>query len=100
LSAHLIIKDPVQPFGHLTQTDYNDELLHLAHDLGTRLLAAFEDTATGIPHPRVGSVVTGKYDSSFGSHSLVVICWTFILLVKYAFLSAVNLYWFARSAEL
>lgn len=56
LSAHLIIKDPVQPFGRLTQMDYNDELLHLAHDLGTRLLAAFENTATGIPHPRVRSV--------------------------------------------
>ena len=59
LSAHLILKDPMQPFGSLTQTDYNDELLHLAHDLGTRLLAAFENTATGIPHPRVGSVMTG-----------------------------------------
>ena len=43
----------MQPFGSLHQTDYNDELLHLAHDLGSRLLAAFENTATGIPHPRV-----------------------------------------------
>jgi len=57
LSAHLIIKDPIQPFGHLSQTDYNDELLHLAHDLGSRLLAAFENTATGLPHPRVGFVI-------------------------------------------
>ena len=53
LSAHLIIRDPMQPFGPLSQTDYNDELLDLAHDLGSRLLAAFENTATGIPHPRV-----------------------------------------------
>jgi len=55
LSAHLIIRDPSQPFGRLSQTDYDDELLHMAHDLGTRLLAAFENTATGIPHPRVSS---------------------------------------------
>jgi len=47
------MKDPLQPFGKLSQTDYNDELLHLAHDLGSRLIAAFENTATGIPHPRV-----------------------------------------------
>jgi len=59
LSAHLIIKDPMQPFGSFHQMDYNDELLHLAHDLGTRLLAAFENTATGIPHPRVGFIVIG-----------------------------------------
>ncbi|ODQ54682.1 glycoside hydrolase [Saitoella complicata NRRL Y-17804] len=31
---------------------YNNELLHLAHDLGTRLLPAFE-TPTGIPWPRI-----------------------------------------------
>ena len=53
LSAHLIMRDPLQPFGRLSQTDYDDELLHLANDLGTRLLTAFENTATGIPHPRV-----------------------------------------------
>ncbi|KAF3273454.1 alpha mannosidase-like protein [Orbilia oligospora] len=31
---------------------YNDELLHLAHDLATRLLPAFT-TDTGLPYPRV-----------------------------------------------
>ena len=31
-----------------------DRLLELAHNLAIRLLPAFEDTATGIPHPRVG----------------------------------------------
>jgi len=60
LSAHLIIKDPLQPFGELSSRDYNDELLHLAHDLGARLLAAFENTATGIPHPRVSIVVADE----------------------------------------
>ena len=57
LSAHLIIKDPLQPFGRLSRMDYNNELLHLAHDLGTRLLAAFEESATGIPHPRVSTLI-------------------------------------------
>lgn len=53
LSAHLIITDPQQPFGDMTVPDYNGELLSLAHDLATRLLPAFENTATGIPFPRV-----------------------------------------------
>ena len=65
LSAHLIIRDPLQPFGRLTQTDYNDELLDLAHDLGTRLLAAFDNTATGIPHPRVSLLTADLLECFF-----------------------------------
>ncbi|XP_014673686.1 PREDICTED: ER degradation-enhancing alpha-mannosidase-like protein 1 isoform X2 [Priapulus caudatus] len=53
LSAHLIITDRQQPFGDMAPLDYDDELLYLAHDLATRLLPAFENPATGIPHPRV-----------------------------------------------
>ncbi|XP_071490428.1 ER degradation-enhancing alpha-mannosidase-like protein 1 [Diadema antillarum] len=53
LSAHLLMTDPLQPLGDLTPPDYNKELLHLAHDLATRLLPAFENTSTGLPHPRV-----------------------------------------------
>lgn len=53
LSAHLIITDPLQPFGDMRMDDYQDELLHLSHDLASRLLPAFEDTMTGIPYPRV-----------------------------------------------
>ena len=53
ISSHLLIKDEHQPFGDLVPEDYNDELLDMAHDLAARLLPAFEDTATGIPHPRV-----------------------------------------------
>ncbi|XP_041377881.1 ER degradation-enhancing alpha-mannosidase-like protein 1 [Gigantopelta aegis] len=53
LSAHLIITDPQQPFGDMVPPDYDNELLHLAHDLATRLVPAFENTATGIPYPRV-----------------------------------------------
>ncbi|XP_067907569.1 ER degradation-enhancing alpha-mannosidase-like protein 1 isoform X3 [Heterodontus francisci] len=53
LSAHMIIMDPAQPFGNMTPDGYDDELLHLARDLAVRLLPAFENTKTGIPHPRV-----------------------------------------------
>jgi hypothetical protein len=53
LSAHLIITDSQQPFGDMVPEDYDNELLSLAHDLATRLLPAFENTATGIPFPRV-----------------------------------------------
>ncbi|ESO02141.1 hypothetical protein HELRODRAFT_106488 [Helobdella robusta] len=54
LSAHLLIIDPDQPFGELYPLHlYNNELLNLAHDLGVRLLSAFDHSATGLPHPRV-----------------------------------------------
>lgn len=53
LSAHLIITDPEQPFGNMSIPGYDNELLYLANDLGTRLLPAFENTKTGIPYPRV-----------------------------------------------
>lgn len=53
VSAHLLITDPDQPFGPLVPDNYNDELLFLAHDLSARLLPAFENTSTGVPHPRV-----------------------------------------------
>ncbi|KFM79018.1 ER degradation-enhancing alpha-mannosidase-like 1, partial [Stegodyphus mimosarum] len=53
LSAHLLINDAKQPFGNLVPKDYNNELLHLAHELASRLLPAFENTKTGLPYPRV-----------------------------------------------
>lgn len=53
LSAHLIITDPRQPFGNMAPHGYENELLTLANDLGVRLLPAFDNTATGIPYPRV-----------------------------------------------
>ena len=64
LSAHLLISDPNQPFGDLRPTDYNDELLNLSHDLASRLMSAFENTATGIPFPRVSLV---QYNQSSGT---------------------------------
>ena len=54
LSAHRIITDSRQPFGDMTVKDYDNELLHMAHDLAVRLLPAFENTKTGIPYPRGG----------------------------------------------
>ncbi|XP_046281415.1 ER degradation-enhancing alpha-mannosidase-like protein 1 [Marmota monax] len=53
LSAHRIITDSKQPFGDMAIKDYDNELLHMAHDLAVRLLPAFENTKTGIPYPRV-----------------------------------------------
>lgn len=49
LSAHLIAKDSATG---LQIDSYEDELLHLAEDLGKRLLPAFE-TPTGIPYGSV-----------------------------------------------
>ncbi len=38
----------------MTIDNYNNELLGLAHDLGVRLLNAFENrTSTNLPYPRV-----------------------------------------------
>ncbi|GFR73350.1 alpha-1,2-Mannosidase [Elysia marginata] len=53
LSAHLIIVDPRNTLGNMSFPEYDNELLSLAHDLASRLLPAFSDTATGIPFPRV-----------------------------------------------
>lgn len=55
LSAHLLMVDEEQPFGPLLPEWYNNELLELAHELGIRLLTAFEKSVEGIPHPRVRS---------------------------------------------
>lgn len=57
LSAHLIIKDPLQPFGDMVPSDYDDELLLLAHDVANRLLAAFQQSKTQIPYPRVSNSI-------------------------------------------
>lgn len=53
IAAHLLIVDPSQPFGRLKPDHYDDDLLHMAHDLVNRLLPAFEKTKTGVPWPRV-----------------------------------------------
>lgn len=37
----------------MVPSEYDDELLLLAHDMANRLLAAFELSATQIPYPRV-----------------------------------------------
>ncbi|CAF3168699.1 unnamed protein product [Rotaria socialis] len=63
LSAHLLIIDPLQPFGDLKIPDYDNELLDLAHDLASRLLPAFERTPHGLPYPRV-NLMTGMVDGS------------------------------------
>lgn len=69
LSAHRIITDSKQPFGDMTIEDYDNELLHMAHDLAVRLLPAFENTRTGIPYPRVGRPAWQSLASGFGGGS-------------------------------
>lgn len=56
ISAHILLTDPKQPFGKVNFEGYENELLHLAHDLAVRLLPAFEHTDTGIPYPRVSEL--------------------------------------------
>ncbi|KAG9128167.1 alpha mannosidase-like protein [Ceratobasidium sp. 392] len=51
LSAHMFASDLVGQWGFGLPW-YRDELLHLAHDLGKRLLPAF-NTSTGIPFARI-----------------------------------------------
>ncbi len=53
LSAHLVITSKEQPFGNMSLPNYNDELLKLAHDLGVRLLSAYDKEKSEIPYPRV-----------------------------------------------
>ncbi|XP_031706823.1 ER degradation-enhancing alpha-mannosidase-like protein 1 [Anarrhichthys ocellatus] len=53
ISSHILLTDPKHPFGNVGFDGYDNELLHLAHDLAVRLLPAFENTSTGIPYPRV-----------------------------------------------
>lgn len=60
MSAHLLINDAKQPFGNLVPRKYNNELLHLAHELASRLLPAFENTRTGLPYPRVSLLYAWK----------------------------------------
>lgn len=50
LSGHLHAVDPKRGFAI---SWYTDELLHLAHDLGKRLLPAFQHSLTGLPWARV-----------------------------------------------
>lgn len=57
ISSHILLTDPKHPFGKVNFEGYDNELLHLAHDLAVRLLPAFENTNTGIPYPRVSEIV-------------------------------------------
>jgi hypothetical protein len=51
LSAHLFATNALP--GVKSRKRYNDELLHLAEDLGRRLLPALTESPTGIPYPRI-----------------------------------------------
>uniref|UniRef100_A0A8C6YET9 alpha-1,2-Mannosidase n=1 Tax=Naja naja TaxID=35670 RepID=A0A8C6YET9_NAJNA len=98
LSAHIIITDTRQPFGDMTIKGYDDELLHMAHDLAVRLLPAFENTKTGIPYPRV-NLRTGVPS---GSNNETCTAGAGSLLVEFGILSRLlgdsTFEWVARRA--
>nr|XP_060622284.1 ER degradation-enhancing alpha-mannosidase-like protein 1 [Anolis sagrei ordinatus] len=98
LSAHIIITDARQPFGDMSIKDYDNELLHMAHDLAVRLLPAFENTKTGIPYPRV-NLRTGVPS---GSNNETCTAGAGSLLVEFGILSRLlgdsTFEWVARRA--
>ncbi|XP_032997064.1 ER degradation-enhancing alpha-mannosidase-like protein 1 isoform X1 [Lacerta agilis] len=98
LSAHIIITDARQPFGDMSIKGYDNELLHMAHDLAVRLLPAFENTKTGIPYPRV-NLRTGVPS---GSNNETCTAGAGSLLVEFGILSRLlgdsTFEWVARRA--
>ena len=76
LSAHLLIIDPDERLGQLAPDDYDNELLHMAHDLANRLIPAFDNTTTGLPHPRVSlmraCLQNEQYSQSFITSSCII----------------------------
>lgn len=78
----------------MTIKDYDNELLHMAHDLAVRLLPAFENTKTGIPYPRVSEhigVVWRQFRSSSSSPILQLkFCAQFVQL---GLLACTELHW-------
>uniref|UniRef100_A0A6J0V623 alpha-1,2-Mannosidase n=1 Tax=Pogona vitticeps TaxID=103695 RepID=A0A6J0V623_9SAUR len=98
LSSHIIITDARQPFGDMSIKGYDNELLHMAHDLAVRLLPAFENTKTGIPYPRV-NLRTGVPS---GSNNETCTAGAGSLLVEFGILSRLlgdsTFEWVARRA--
>lgn len=78
LSAHLIITEWTDVF-NITLHDYDNELLSLAHDLGVRLLPAFENSDE-MPLPRV-NLRHGKSEL-FSDHTCTAGVGTLILEFK------------------
>ncbi|KAM9799998.1 ER degradation-enhancing alpha-mannosidase-like protein 1 [Syngnathus typhle] len=83
ISAHILLTDSKHPFGRVSFEGYDNQLLHLAHDLAVRLLPAFENTSTGIPHPRVNL----KSGVPYGSINETCTAGAGSLLVEFGILS-------------
>lgn len=73
--------------------DYQDELLHLSHDLASRLLPAFEDTMTGIPYPRVRILHLISFFASNNSR-LFFICFNENIEMVTHFIICLNFFFF------
>merc|ERR1719468_1204514 len=71
------MEDTNGPFKDLMPDWYAGDLLTLAHDLADRLILAFDQTESGIPHPRVhlinGVPENGRLDTCIaGAGSLLL----------------------------
>ena len=78
ISSHILLTDPKHPFGEVGFEGYDNELLHLAHDLAVRLLPAFENTSTGIPYPRVSKTVGAVTCYTFQNEESLSISFDFL----------------------
>ncbi|KAF3856211.1 hypothetical protein F7725_016934, partial [Dissostichus mawsoni] len=95
ISSHILLTDPKHPFGKVDYEGYDNELLHLAHDLAVRLLPAFENTLTGIPYPRTCTAGAGSLLVEFGILSRLIGDSTFEWVAR----RAVRALWSLRSNE-
>ncbi|KAJ2004797.1 hypothetical protein GGI04_002482 [Coemansia thaxteri] len=85
LSAHIIATDEADSLGMRLDINgtYAGELLHLARDLGYRLLPAFEASPNGIPYPRTNL----KYGFARGETSTTCTAGVGTLLLEFGVLS-------------
>ena len=62
---------------------YMGDLLTLAHDLADRLIIAFDETPSGIPHPRVNlkhGIPENGYDKSCTPNDINGMCYLLFLM--------------------
>ena len=76
LSGHLMVTELRRTQNVMSW--YNGELLHMAHDIGNRLLPAF-NTSTGMPFPRVCfsycfCAVTMNIYLRLGVYVIIIVC--------------------------
>ncbi|KAF8761568.1 Glycosyl hydrolase family 47 [Rhizoctonia solani] len=95
LSAHIFAADKEERWGFGIPW-YNDELLHLAYDLGKRLLPAFR-TNTGIPFARInlrhGVPTTETFETCSSVRFVSPVLWVLIVAIGTAGAGSLLLEW-------